>query len=87
MLHAPKTVSPASSTRSSRADGDRAQRRALPQHGMAPKSSPHRRRVATLASARTIKLIATDVDGTLLNSRQELSPEVEAAVKEAARAG
>lgn len=34
-----------------------------------------------------VQLIATDVDGTLLNSQQQLSPGVEAAVKQAAAAG
>jgi hypothetical protein len=36
---------------------------------------------------RKIKLIATDVDGTLLDSQQNLHPSVEAAVTSAARAG
>ena len=34
-----------------------------------------------------IKLIATDVDGTLLNSKQELTPAVEQAIKKAADLG
>lgn len=34
-----------------------------------------------------IKLIATDVDGTLLNSQQELTPAVEQAIKKAADLG
>lgn len=37
--------------------------------------------------ARGIELIASDVDGTLLNSSQELSPGVENAVRRAAQAG
>eukprot|EP00197_Chlamydomonas_leiostraca_P005647 CAMPEP_0202870918 /NCGR_PEP_ID=MMETSP1391-20130828/17200_1 /ASSEMBLY_ACC=CAM_ASM_000867 /TAXON_ID=1034604 /ORGANISM="Chlamydomonas leiostraca, Strain SAG 11-49" /LENGTH=317 /DNA_ID=CAMNT_0049551593 /DNA_START=119 /DNA_END=1072 /DNA_ORIENTATION=- len=37
--------------------------------------------------APEIRLIVTDVDGTLLNSKQELTPRVEAAVKAAAAAG
>jgi ABC-type sugar transport system substrate-binding protein len=34
-----------------------------------------------------ISIIASDVDGTLLNSQQQLTPAVEAAVKQAAAAG
>ena len=34
-----------------------------------------------------IQLIATDVDGTLLNSKQELTPAVEQAIKKAADLG
>jgi hypothetical protein len=34
-----------------------------------------------------ITLIATDVDGTLLDSKQQLSPGNEAAIKQAAAAG
>ncbi|GFH21813.1 haloacid dehalogenase-like hydrolase, partial [Haematococcus lacustris] len=34
-----------------------------------------------------IKLIVSDVDGTLLNSAQQLTPRVEQAVKAAAAAG
>jgi hypothetical protein len=34
-----------------------------------------------------ISIIASDVDGTLLNSQQQLTPGVEAAVKQAADAG
>ena len=33
------------------------------------------------------RLIALDIDGTLLNSRKEVAPETLAAVREAARAG
>eukprot|EP00983_Pelagomonas_calceolata_P046818 1140346-Pelagomonas_calceolata.AAC.2 len=39
------------------------------------------------APAPPISLIATDVDGTLLNSKQELSPGVIEAVKAAAAVG
>ena len=70
--------------------------------GVDPSSSqrPHlasQRRVKWLKSGRAgvvcsaemspIKLIATDVDGTLLNSKQELTPAVEQAVKKAADLG
>ncbi|GAX84048.1 hypothetical protein CEUSTIGMA_g11472.t1 [Chlamydomonas eustigma] len=34
-----------------------------------------------------VKLIVSDVDGTLLNSRQQLTPAVEAAIKESAKTG
>jgi hypothetical protein len=59
-----------------------------PQRMAAPRpfSSPASRCVAASAQ-RKVKLIATDVDGTLLNSQQLLAPEVEAAVNAAAAAG
>lgn len=39
------------------------------------------------AQSPRIHLIATDVDGTLLNSKQELTPAVEQAIKKAADIG
>lgn len=39
------------------------------------------------SSAVPISVIASDVDGTLLNSQQQLTPGVEAAVRAAAEAG
>jgi hypothetical protein len=39
------------------------------------------------AQQQHISIIASDVDGTLLNSQQQLTPGVEAAVKQAAEAG
>ena len=42
---------------------------------------------ASQAGSSDIKLIASDVDGTLLNSMQLLTPGVEAAIKAAGRIG
>ena len=42
---------------------------------------------AAQASSSEIKLIASDVDGTLLNSMQLLTPGVEDAIKAAGRIG
>ncbi|GIL85379.1 hypothetical protein Vretimale_10672 [Volvox reticuliferus] len=45
-------------------------------------------RIVTKATPRAdVKLIASDVDGTLLNHQQQLTPAVEAAVKQAAALG
>ena len=40
-----------------------------------------------ICAARDIRLVATDVDGTLLNSKQELTPRVKAAVNAAVKKG
>lgn len=42
---------------------------------------------STKQQQQHISIIASDVDGTLLNSQQQLTPAVEAAVKQAAAAG
>lgn len=55
------------------------------------KRCPVCRPVAAVSSVQAglpdIRIIASDVDGTLLNSRQQLSPRVEAAVKRAESQG
>nr|ADF43173.1 HDH1m [Chlamydomonas reinhardtii] len=43
--------------------------------------------LAAVSESKNIRLIVTDVDGTLLDSSQQLSPRVEAAVKEARALG
>ena len=49
--------------------------------------APPRRALAMATLQPEIKLIASDVDGTLLNHLQQLTPGVEAAVKQAAALG
>lgn len=55
--------------------------------GALPTSITNRSSLTLCASSPQIDLIITDVDGTLLNSKQELTPRVEAAVEAAAAAG
>lgn len=59
----------------------------LPVPVQPPPAACSRMAVRAAGAHPSVQLIATDVDGTLLNHRQELTPRVEEAVKRARDAG
>jgi haloacid dehalogenase-like hydrolase len=65
----------------------RALQRSMMQAAYMHKHAPHSSSCDTVVQAQAIKLICADVDGTLLNSKQEMTQAVKDAVQAADDAG